>query len=124
MKQDYKYLRQPFGKNHYNSRLSPSEVREILELSQFIPCPPIAEAYGVSTSTVYFIKTGVRWAKFTKVRKSVISTPHKKPRKVSKIKAKNIKKAHKMGQSQCKLAKKYKVSQPVIFDIVHGRTHV
>lgn len=120
----HSYLRQPFGKRHYNAILSPSEVLEIPELSQFITCRELSEAYGVSVSTVYFIKTGCRWTKLTKLKKTIVSTPHKKGRTLTSRKAKNIRKLYKMGQSQNKLAKKYKVSQPVIFDIVHGRTHV
>lgn len=107
-----------------NTVLSAEEVREILVLSQFMPCPDVAYAYGVSVSTVYFIKTGCRWAKLTKIKKSVVSTPHKSGRKLTKRKVANIRKAHKLGLSQNGLAKKYKVSQPVIWDIVHGRTHV
>lgn len=119
----HKYLRQPTGASHYNSRLSESEVLEILELSQYIPVVDIAKAYSISVSTAHFIKTGTRWAKLTKV-KYVPKFGQSKKKKVGKVKAENIRKLYKLGQSQCSLAKKYKVSQPVIFDIVHRRTHV
>lgn len=118
----HKYLRQPSGTKHYNARLSETEVLELKELSQFIACIDLSKAYSVSESTVYFIKTGQRWTNLTNVRYTKIRSHRSK--KLTLRKAENIRKQYKLGLSQNKLAKKYKVSQPVIFDIVHKRTHV
>lgn len=119
-----------FTKNHTKSlytreyKLTPLEVLEIAELSQVLPQNDVAEAYSVSHSTVHFISRGLRWNKITQLKDSARkSAPRKKGFKLTRRKAENIRKSHTLGQSQNSLAKKYKVSQTVIFDIVHGRTH-
>lgn len=116
-------LKQPKSENHYNRKLNSSEVTEIVELSQFVSSSELSKAYNISTSTVFFIKTGQRWSSQTKVRYTK-KWSQKNGRKLTKNKAENIRKSYGKGTSQNKLAKKYGVSQPVIFDIVHGRTHV
>jgi Mor family transcriptional regulator len=107
-----------------NRKLTCREVKEILTLIQFMNSREISEAYNISASTVYLIKTGHRWRNLTKLP---LKKPNKSKRfgkKLCKFEVSQIRYSYKMGQSQNSLAKKYRVSQPVIFDIVHGRTHV
>ncbi len=108
------------------TKLSKVQVFEVLALAKTVPYWFIAGLYGISYSLVYFIANGQRYVNLTKQVSQ--AKPHVKRRKVglklTKRKAENIRKLHKRGMGQNALARKYKVSQPVIFDIVKKRTFV
>lgn len=109
-----------------NRKLKKFQVLEILELCKemAIPTQVIADLYNVSYSTVYFIACGYRWKNLTKISVQLgqSSKVHGAAR-LSPKKIRSIRKKWDKGTSQNALAKTYKISQPVIFDIVHRRTY-
>lgn len=109
-----------------NKRLKKFQVLEILELTKCVEIPHmlIAEMFGVSISTVYFISCGYRWKNLTRLYSPVSNNAKlSKNAKFTAQQVKNIRNKWNKGTSQNALAKKYKISQPVVFDIVHRRTY-
>lgn len=106
------------------AKLKPSQVFEIIEYAKVVPYDFVAGMYGVSYSTVFQIVNGQRWNSVTALQTE--SKQHRNRRKqgikLNRVKVSQIRRLYSKGQSQNSLARKYKVTQPVIFDIVHRRT--
>lgn len=109
-----------------NRRLKKYQVLEILQLCQSneVPFHAIAAFYKVSYSTVYGISCGYRWKNLTKViAPTRISSEVSQNATLTPKKVKSIRNKWNKGISQNSLARAYKISQPVVFDIVHRRTY-
>lgn len=113
----------PFQKKHKlspKSRFKPTDLARFKALSKVFPASKLAQIFGISQAHAQMMKLGYRVTKSVPVLKA--RKPHKN-RKLTDKQVRTLRQEYKAGVSQFKLAKKYGVSQPVIWDIVNNRSY-